>query len=183
MRKFNSRERVLVGILALILLGIGYYSLVLSPLLARHQETRDAIARLEIETIRLETAELAAVEAEITVMQGELHKESIAEGSLSHVLVFMEEHARENNLILSHVSVGGVGPQGGILSLSVHGTYPEVRTFLKAVESGSSSVIIDVLTLTPQDDEVHVVLSTSLSNGRILPVDNVHYPRMSPFSP
>jgi len=138
----NDRNRIILGALAIVLLVVGFYFLLLSPLLGRLDEAaqrREAnearLAQLQQEVAELEEVRRNSPEIERQLL--ELSKRIPAQPEIPTLVVQVEEIARSSRVTQLSIEPGTPGPAPGGGDFSVvpvtmrfEGTYDEMQSFL-----------------------------------------------------
>lgn len=138
----NERNLIILGVLAIVLLVVGFYFLLLGPLLGRleeadqQREEREAqLAQLEQEVAELEEVRRNSPEIERQLL--ELSKRIPTQPEIPTLTVQIEEIARAAGVTqISLIPGTPVPPPGGgdftvqPITMSFEGTYEELQDFL-----------------------------------------------------
>ena len=138
----NDRNIIILGALAIVLLIVGFYFLLLSPLLGRlgeadqQREEREAqLAQLEQEVAELEEVRRNSPEIERQLL--ELSKRVPTQPEIPTLVVQVEEIARDSRVTQLSIEPGDPSPppEGGDFSvvpvtMRFQGTYEEMQDFL-----------------------------------------------------
>jgi type IV pilus assembly protein PilO len=138
----NDRNLIMLGALAIVLLGVGFYFLLLGPLLGRlneadqQREEREAqLAQLEQEVAELEEVRRRSPEIERQLL--ELSKRIPTQPEIPTLVVQIEEIARDSGVTQLSIEPGTPGPPPGggdysraPVTMKFQGTYDEMQDFL-----------------------------------------------------
>jgi type IV pilus assembly protein PilO len=138
----SDRNILILGLLVIVLLVVGYYFLLLSPLLntldARAQERSDKqaqLANLQQEVAQLEAIKRNAPETERQLL--ELSKRVPTQPEIPTLVVQIEEIAKAAGVTQLSIEPGAPGPPPGggdfsvvPITMSFEGTYEELQDFL-----------------------------------------------------
>jgi type IV pilus assembly protein PilO len=138
----DARNVLLLGILAAVLLVVGFYFLLLGPLLSRlneadqQRDTQEAqLAQVQQEVAELEEVRRNSPEIERQLL--ELSKRIPTQPEIPTLVVQMEEIARSSNVSQLSITPGTPGPPPGggdfsvvPVTLTFRGTYDEMQDFL-----------------------------------------------------
>lgn len=138
----NDRNMIILGALAIVLLIVGFYFLLLSPLLGRLDEAaqrREAnearLAQLQQEVAELEEVRRNSPEIERQLL--ELSKRIPTQPEIPTLVIQVEEIARSSRVTQLSIEPGTPGPAPGGGDFSVvpvtmgfQGTYDEMQSFL-----------------------------------------------------
>ena len=138
----DARNVLLLGILAAVLLVVGFYFLLLGPLLSRlneadqQRDTQEAqLAQVQQEVAELE--EVRRISPEIERQLLELSKRIPTQPEIPTFVVQVEEIARISNVTQLSIDPGAPGPPPGggdfsvvPVTLRFRGTYDEMQNFL-----------------------------------------------------
>jgi type IV pilus assembly protein PilO len=139
----SDRTILLLGLLVIVLLGVGYYFLLLSPLLGRLDQSaqaRDAkqaqLANLRREVAQLEAVRRNASETERQLL--ELSKRVPTQPEIPTLVVQIEEIADNAGVAQLSIEPGTPGPPPGggdysvvPVTMSFEGTYDQLQLFLE----------------------------------------------------
>ncbi|CAN5775160.1 hypothetical protein BH23ACT11_BH23ACT11_03520 [soil metagenome] len=138
----RDRNRLIIGILVLLLLIVGYYLLLLGPLRAEYTERTEEQATKEqqLQQLKQQVAELEEVARnapEIERQLLELSKRIPSQSEIPTFVVQMEEVARESGVTQISIEPGELvpPPEGGDFStipitMSFEGTYEQLQDFV-----------------------------------------------------
>ena len=138
----DARNVLLLGFLAVVLLTVGFYFLLLGPLLSRlneaaqQRDTQEAqLAQVQQEVAELEEVRRNSPEIERQLL--ELSKRIPTQPEIPTLVVQMEEIARSSNVSQLSATPGTPGPPPGggdfsvvPITLRFRGTYDEMQNFL-----------------------------------------------------
>jgi type IV pilus assembly protein PilO len=138
----NERNLIILGSLAIVLLIVGFYFLLLGPLLGRldeadqQREDKEAqLAQLEQEVAELEEVRRMSPEIERQLL--ELSKRIPTQPEIPTLTVQIEEIARESGVTQVSLIPGTPAPPAGgggytvqPITMSFEGTYEELQEFL-----------------------------------------------------
>jgi type IV pilus assembly protein PilO len=138
----DARNVLLLGFLAVVLLVVGFYFLLLGPLLSRlneadqQRDTQEAqLAQVQQEVAELEEVRRNSPEIERQLL--ELSKRIPTQPEIPTLVVQMEEIARSSNVSQLSIEPGTPGPPPGggdfsvvPVTLRFRGTYDEMQNFL-----------------------------------------------------
>ena len=138
----NDRNTIILGVLAIVLLVVGFYFLLLGPLLGRLDEAaqrREAnearLAQLQQEVAELEEVRRNSPEIERQLL--ELSKRIPTQPEIPTLVIQVEEIARNSRVTQLSIEPGtpGPAPGGGDFSvvpvtMTFQGTYDEMQSFL-----------------------------------------------------
>lgn len=143
----RQRNMIILGVLALIALGVGFYLLFLGPLLTNLDEqaqTRDQ-RQAELQQLEAEVAQLEEVRRNSPELQRqllELNKRIPAQPELETLVVQIEEIASAAEVTQTEVVRGDPQPpEGGgdftvqPITMTFEGTYEELQDFLTRADS------------------------------------------------
>lgn len=143
----RQRNMIILGVLALIALGVGFYLLFLGPLLTNLDEqaqTRDQ-RQAELQQLEAEVAQLEEVRRNSPELQRqllELNKRIPAQPEFETLVVQIEEIASAAEVTQTEVVRGDPQPpEGGgdftvqPITMSFEGTYEELQDFLTRADS------------------------------------------------
>ena len=139
----NDRNLIILGALAIVLLIVGFYFLLLGPLLTRldeadqQREDREAqLAQLEQEVAELEEVRRNSPEIERQLL--ELSKRIPTQPEIPTLTVQIEEIARQSGVTQVSLNPGSPAPPPGggdytvqPVTMSFEGTYEELQEFLR----------------------------------------------------
>jgi len=142
----KDRNLIILGSLAIVLLIVGFYFLLLGPLLGRleeaHQEREDReaqLAQLEQEVAELEEVRRNSPEIERQLL--ELSKRIPTQPEIPTLSVQIEEIARESGVTQISLIPGTPAPAPGggdytvqPITMSFEGTYEELLEFLRLAD-------------------------------------------------
>ena len=138
----DARNVLLLGFLAVVLLVVGFYFLLLGPLLSRlneadqQRDTQEAqLAQVQQEVAELEEVRRNSPEIERQLL--ELSKRIPTQPEIPTLVVQMEEIARSSNVSQLSIEPGTPGPPPGggdfsvvPVTLTFRGTYDDMQNFL-----------------------------------------------------
>jgi type IV pilus assembly protein PilO len=137
----RDRNLLILGLLGIVLLGVGYYFLILSPLLnnldQRAEERDDKEAQLA--NLQQEVAQLEAIRREAPEIQRqllELSKRIPTQPEITTLVVQIEEIADASGVTQLRIEPGTPGPPPGgdfsvvPITMSFNGTYEQMQDFL-----------------------------------------------------
>lgn len=184
MTKLTMRERLLLGVLALLLLATGYYYFVVTPYLTKQATLTAANAQLELDIARMSKleSEREAIAAEIESLKLSL-MENKEKATLTEALLYLESNAAAAKVTLRDLSLGSVGETGGQFTLTMSGTYSAVHTYLQALETPQWVTIALTHLSGGSGTEISVVVTANLFSGTITPIQRTGGNRQSPFAP
>jgi type IV pilus assembly protein PilO len=159
----RDRNLLILGLLGIVLLGVGYYFLILSPLLnnldQRAEERDDKEAQLA--NLQQEVAQLEAIRREAPEIQRqllELSKRIPTQPEITTLVVQIEEIADASGVTQLRIEPGTPGPPpgGGDFSLvpitmSFNGTYEQMQDFLLRTRDLSRLVTVTNVTYCRPD--------------------------------
>jgi type IV pilus assembly protein PilO len=154
----NDRNVLILGVLVMVLLVVGYYFLLLSPLLnqldERAQERSDKeaqLASLQQEVAGLEEAKRNAPELERQIL--ELSKRIPEEPEIPTLVVQIEEIATASRVTQLSIEPGRPGPPPGggdfsvvPVTMTFEGTYEELQDFLLRTRNLARLVTVNDVT-------------------------------------
>jgi type IV pilus assembly protein PilO len=154
----NDRNILILGLLVIVLLIVGYYFLLLSPLLnrldERAQERSDKeaqLANLQQEVGQLEAVKRNAPETERQLL--ELSKRVPTQPEIPTLVVQIEEVARASGVTQLSIEPGTPGPPPGggdfsvvPITMSFEGTYEELQDFLLRTRNLARLVTVNSVT-------------------------------------
>ena len=139
----TNRNILILGLLVIVLVAVGYYFLLLGPLLGRlgeSAETRDA-KEAQLANLRAEVAELEAVRANAPEIERQLleySKRIPTQPQIETLLVQIEEIADAAGVTQLSIQPGNPGPPPGggdysvvPITMSFEGTYEQLQMFLE----------------------------------------------------
>jgi type IV pilus assembly protein PilO len=138
----RDRNVLILGLLVIVLLVVGYYFLILSPLLnnldERAQERSDKEAQLA--NLQQEVAQLEAIRREAPEIQRqllELSKRIPTQPEIATLVVQIEEIADASGVTQLRIELGTPGPPPGggdfsivPITMTFNGTYEQMQDFL-----------------------------------------------------
>jgi type IV pilus assembly protein PilO len=165
----NDRTFLILGVLVIVLLVVGYYFLLLGPLMStldeRAQERDDKDAQLT--SLRQQVAELEAARDNAPQTQRqllELSKRVPEQPEVPTLVVQMEEIADEAGVTQVLIEPGTPGPPTGggefsvlPVTMSFEGTYEELQDFLFRVRNLARLVTVNQMSycqIDPQGERV-----------------------------
>ncbi len=139
----RDRNILILGLLVIVLLAVGYYFLLLSPLLnrlderVRERSDKEAqLANLQQEVAQLEAVKRNAPETERQLL--ELSKRVPTQPEIPTLVVQIEEIARASGVTQLSIQPGTPGPPPGggdffvvPITMSFEGTYEQMQDFLR----------------------------------------------------
>jgi type IV pilus assembly protein PilO len=154
----SDRNILILGLLVIVLLVVGYYFLLLSPLLntldARAQERSDKeaqLANLQQEVAQLEAIKRNAPETERQLL--ELSKRVPTQPEIPTLVVQIEEIAKAAGVTQLSIEPGTPGPPPGggdfsvvPITMSFEGTYEELQDFLLRTRNLARLVTVNGVT-------------------------------------
>jgi type IV pilus assembly protein PilO len=169
----SERNILILGLLVIVLLVVGYYFLLLSPLLntldARAQERSDKeaqLANLQQEVAQLEAIKRNAPETERQLL--ELSKRIPTQPEIPTLVVQIEEVAKAAGVTQLSIEPGTPGPPPGggdfsvvPITMSFEGTYEELQDFLLRTRNLARLVTVNGVTY----EEVESTTGTTVQEG------------------
>jgi len=160
----NDRNLIILGSLAIVLLIVGFYFLLLGPLLGRldaadqEREDREAkLAQLEQEVAELEEVRRNSPEIERQLL--ELSKRIPTQPEIPTLSVQIEEIARESGVTQISLIPGTPAPPPGggdytvqPITMSFEGTYEELQEFLALTDDLARLVTVNGITYAEVED-------------------------------
>jgi type IV pilus assembly protein PilO len=160
----NDRNLIILGSLAIVLLIVGFYFLLLGPLLGRlevadqEREDRGAqLAQLEQEVAELEEVRRNSPEIERQLL--ELSKRIPTQPEIPTLSVQIEEIARESGVTQISLIPGPPAPPPGggdytvqPITMSFEGTYEELQEFLALTDDLARLVTVNGITYEEVED-------------------------------
>jgi type IV pilus assembly protein PilO len=160
----NDRNLIILGSLAIVLLIVGFYFLLLGPLLGRleeadqEREDREAqLAQLEQEVAELEEVRRNSPEIERQLL--ELSKRIPTQPEIPTLSVQIEEIARESGVTQISLIPGTPAPPPGggdytvqPITMSFEGTYEELQEFLALTDDLARLVTVNGITYEEVED-------------------------------
>ena len=151
----NDRNLLILGALAIVLLAVGFYFLLLGPLLGRleeadqqREERKARLAQLEQEVAELEEVRRNSPEIERQLL--ELSKRIPTQPEIPTLAVQIEEIARDAGVTqLSLIPGTPTPPPGGgdftvqPITMSFEGTYEEMQEFLRLADNLARLVTVN----------------------------------------
>ncbi len=138
----NDRNVLILGILGIVIIVVGFYFLLLSPLLGRLDEQAQAreSKQAQLEQVQQEVAELEEVKSnspEIERQLLELSKRVPTQPQIPTLVVQIQEVANASGVTQLSVEPGDAGPPAGggdyqviPVTMRFDGTYDEMQDFL-----------------------------------------------------
>ncbi len=176
----NNRNILILGMLILIVLIVGYYFLLLSPIWTRHDEAvqersdkESQLSDLQQQVSQLEQAQKDAPTTERQLL--ELSKRIPTQPEIPTLVVQVEEIADASGVTQISLVPGAAGPPPGggdfsvvPITMSFEGTYDQLQNFLLRTRNLARLVTVNGVTYGPADDQE----TTSQAGGdRILKVE------------
>jgi type IV pilus assembly protein PilO len=169
----SERNILILGLLVIVLLVVGYYFLLMSPLLntldARAQERSDKeaqLANLQQEVAQLEAIKRNAPETERQLL--ELSKRIPTQPEIPTLVVQIEEVAKAAGVTQLSIEPGTPGPPPGggdfsvvPITMSFEGTYEELQDFLLRTRNLARLVTVNGVTY----EEVESTTGTTVQEG------------------
>ncbi len=158
----NERNLIILGALAIVLLIVGFYFLLLSPLLGRleeadqQREAREAqLAQLEAQIAELEEVRSNSPEIERQLL--ELSKRIPTQPEIPTLTIQIEEIARASRVTQLSLIPGSPAPGGGDytvqpITMSFEGTYEELQEFLGLTDDLARLVTVNDVTFEPLEE-------------------------------
>ena len=160
----NDRALIILGALAIVLLIVGFYFLLLGPLLGRleeraqEREEREArVAQLEQEVAELEEVRRNSPEIERQLL--ELSKRIPTQPEIPTLTVQIEEVAEDAGVTqLSLIPGTPTPPPGGgdftvqPITMSFEGTYEEMQEFLRLTDDLARLVTVNDVTFEESEE-------------------------------
>lgn len=158
----NERNLIILGALAIVLLIVGFYFLLLSPLLGRleeadqQREAREAqLAQLEAQVAELEEVRSNSPEIERQLL--ELSKRIPTQPEIPTLTIQIEEIARASRVTQLSLIPGSPAPGGGDytvqpITMSFEGTYEELQGFLGLTDDLARLVTVNDVTFEPLEE-------------------------------
>lgn len=160
----NERNLVILGALAIVLLLVGFYFLLLNPLLGRlevadqEREAREAqLAQLQAQVDELEEVRSNSPEIERQLL--ELSKRIPTQPEIPTLTIQIEEIARDSRVTqLSLVPGTPTPPPGGgdftvqPITMSFEGTYEELQEFLRLTDDLARLVTVNDVTYEASEE-------------------------------
>lgn len=161
----NTRNIVILGVLIILVLIIGYYFLLLSPLWTRYdaavQERSDKEAQLQ--QLQQEVAELEEIKNNAPTVERqllELSKRIPTQPEIPTLVVQVEEIATLAGVTQVSLVPGSPGPAPGggdfsvqPITMSFEGTYDQLQDFLLRTENLARLVTVKNVTYEPVEAE------------------------------
>lgn len=161
----NDRNILILGILILILLAVGYYFLLFSPLRAEYvaaydERTQKEVSRQQLEqtVAQLENVRRNAPDIERQIL--ELSKRIPEQDEIPTLVVQIEEVAREADVTQVRIEPGApeAPPGGGDFSripitMSFEGRYEQLQDFLLRVRNLARLVTVNEVNYEPVEDQ------------------------------
>jgi type IV pilus assembly protein PilO len=154
----NDRTILLLGVLVILLLVVGYYFLLLGPLLGdlgEQAETRDA-REAELASLRQQVAELEAVQRNAPETERQLleySKRIPTQPEIETLVVQIEDVADTTGVTQLAIQPGTPGPPPGggdysvqPITMSFEGTYEQLQLFLENTRNLARLVTVNGLT-------------------------------------
>jgi type IV pilus assembly protein PilO len=159
----RDRNVLILGLLVIVLLVVGYYFLILSPLLnrldERAQERSDKESQLA--NLQQEVAQLEAVRREAPEIQRqllELSKRIPTQPEIPTLVVQIEEIADASGVTQLRIDPGTPGPPPGggdfsvvPITMSFNGTYEQMQDFLFRTRNLARLVTVESVTFCRPD--------------------------------
>lgn len=161
----NTRNIVILGVLIILVLIVGYYFLLLSPLWTRYdaavQERSDKEAQLQ--QLQQQVAELEEIKNNAPTIERqllELSKRIPAQPEIPTLVVQVEEIATLAGVTQISLVPGSPGPAPGggdfsvqPITMSFEGTYDQLQDFLLRTENLARLVTVKNVTYEPVEAE------------------------------
>ncbi len=179
----NERLTLLIGIGVLVLVVLGYYFLLLSPLredyneaVAERQSKEGQRADLQSQVAALEAIRLRAPEIERQLL--ELSKRVPSQGEIPSLLVQIEEVANAAGITQIAIQPGSPEPPPGggdfqriPVTMSFEGTYVQMQEFLRRVESLARLMSVNEVTYEVLEAEGEGTTTAQPGAGRLVQVE------------
>jgi type IV pilus assembly protein PilO len=161
----RDRNILILGLLVIMLLAVGYYFLLLSPLLnrlderVRERSDKEAqLANLQQEVAQLEAVKRNAPETERQLL--ELSKRVPTQPEIPTLVVQIEEIARASGVTQLSIEPGTPGPPPGggdfsvvPITMSFEGTYEQLQDFLRRTADLARLVTVNGVTYQEVEEE------------------------------
>lgn len=184
----NDRNILVLGILVILLLVVGFYFLLLGPLMTtlgeRAQERDDKEAQLA--TLRQQVSELQAVREnapEIERQLLELSKRIPEQPEIPTLVVQIEEVAEASGVTQVSIEPGDPGPPPGggefsvlPVTMSFEGTYEELQNFLFRTRNLARLVTVNQISycrIDPLGTEAECPIETATEGGETTVLEDV----------
>ena len=184
----NDRNILILGILVILLLVVGFYFLLLGPLMTtlgeRAQERDDKEAQLA--TLRQQVSELQAVREnapEIERQLLELSKRIPEQPEIPTLVVQIEEVAEASGVTQVSIEPGDSGPPPGggefsvlPVTMSFEGTYEELQNFLFRTRNLARLVTVNQISycrIDPLGTEAECPIETATEGGETTVLEDV----------
>lgn len=184
----NDRNILVLGILVILLLVVGFYFLLLGPLMTtlgeRAQERDDKEAQLA--TLRQQVSELQAVREnapEIERQLLELSKRIPEQPEVPTLVVQIEEVAEASGVTQVSIEPGDPGPPPGggefsvlPVTMSFEGTYEELQNFLFRTRNLARLVTVNQISycrIDPLGTEAECPIETATEGGETTVLEDV----------
>lgn len=184
----NDRNILVLGILVILLLLVGFYFLLLGPLMTtlgeRAQERDDKEAQLA--TLRQQVSELQAVREnapEIERQLLELSKRIPEQPEIPTLVVQIEEVAEASGVTQVSIAPGDPGPPPGggefsvlPVTMSFEGTYEELQNFLFRTRNLARLVTVNQISycrIDPLGTEAECPIETATEGGETTVLEDV----------
>ena len=154
----TNRNILILGLLVIVLVAVGYYFLLLGPLLgnlSESAETRDA-KEVQLANLRSEVAELEAVQRNAPDIERQLleySKRIPTQPQIETLIVQVEEIADDAGVTQLSIQPGTPGPPPGggdysevPITMSFEGTYEQLQFFLENARNLSRLMTVNRVT-------------------------------------
>jgi type IV pilus assembly protein PilO len=154
----TNRNILILGLLVIVLVAVGYYFLLLGPLLgnlSESAETRDA-KEVQLANLRSEVAELEAVQRNAPDIERQLleySKRIPTQPQIETLIIQVEEIADDAGVTQLSIQPGTPGPPPGggdysevPITMSFEGTYEQLQLFLENARNLSRLMTVNRVT-------------------------------------
>lgn len=161
----NDRNILILGILVILLLVVGYYFLLLGPLLGNLSESAEArdAKEAQLASLRQQVAELEAVQRNAPETERQLleySKRIPAHPEIETLVVQIEDVADTTGVTQLAIQPGTPGPPPGggdysvqPVTMSFEGTYEQLQLFLENTRNLARLVTVNGLTYEEAEQE------------------------------